>query len=438
MTILKAKFKMKQIYKKLVKEKSFSNSRFSKSNLTVFAIIFASIGGYIIYSSFAAGFASSIEPENGTVSSPATVFNDANASGGKGVQFGSAGSCSNNVSCWPNATNTGYQNAPGYSGTKGVADTTKLTTASAGSSTCPTTFQSNKTYSFCHYTGVGQFIGSRDNHLTNVHFYGVLFEGTAPTADPAMVMMYCDNNCTLDYITIKPQALDAPDLPNRGGTSWAKSYSAAIAAGWGAYYSYARGLSITHSDIWGFGSGIILGGGGDAARPNIIEDTWIHDPADCPDGCTTHQDGIGMVDTGGTLSYVTLNHNNIPFTTGNTNTLAFQQGTYDHMTITNNALSGDGFTVALWDTSTNTKFTGNVWSNTTQQYYRVNYGMNFWDTSGSCWARNKFLWNPNGVSPLYDYGPGYGTQSGPITAADSGKYWVPDGLSTTDYKAGSC
>jgi hypothetical protein len=67
MTILKAKFKMKQIYKKLVKEKSFSNSRFSKSNLTVFAIIFASIGGYIIYSSFAAGFASSIEPENGTV-----------------------------------------------------------------------------------------------------------------------------------------------------------------------------------------------------------------------------------------------------------------------------------------------------------------------------------------------------------------------------------
>ena len=46
---------------------------------------------------------------------------------------------------WPDSTNTGYQNAPGYPG--------GLTVASSSSSTCPTTLQSNQTYSFCQYNG---------------------------------------------------------------------------------------------------------------------------------------------------------------------------------------------------------------------------------------------------------------------------------------------
>jgi hypothetical protein len=338
MTILKAKFKMKQLYKKLVKEKSFSNSRFSKSNLTVFAIIFAAIGGYIIYSSFATGFASSIEPENGTVASPATVFNDANASGGKGAQFGSASSCSNNVSCWP--------------------------------------------------------------------------------------------------------------TPGKHGTSYAKSYTAIMAAGWGAYYTTGHGFSLTHSDIWGWQSGIIVGSSGGkntSATPNLIQDNWLHDQGQCLEEptCPTHADGIGMVDTGGSADYITINHNNMPFIQDNTNNIAFQEGTYDHLAVTNNLLSGDGYTVAIWDTSTNITFTGNVWTNYAQQLFRVNYGQNFWDTPGSTWAHNKFLWDPSGISPLYASGPGFGAMAQPITATDNGKCWVPPGisttdLSTTDYKGGSC
>jgi hypothetical protein len=94
---------------KLHKHEVLKHSRFSRVNLAVFAIIFASIGGYFIYSSFAAGFAASIEPENGTVTAPATVVNDAAASGGKSVQFGSAtaGSCLASNNCYPKPVNSG-------------------------------------------------------------------------------------------------------------------------------------------------------------------------------------------------------------------------------------------------------------------------------------------------------------------------------------------
>jgi hypothetical protein len=39
---------------KAVKKEGFTHGRFSKANLIIFAVVFAAIGGYIIYSSFAA------------------------------------------------------------------------------------------------------------------------------------------------------------------------------------------------------------------------------------------------------------------------------------------------------------------------------------------------------------------------------------------------
>jgi hypothetical protein len=57
---------------KLNKLSSLKHSRFSGANLVVFATIFAAIGGYLIYSSFAAGFTTSFEAENSTKNSPAT------------------------------------------------------------------------------------------------------------------------------------------------------------------------------------------------------------------------------------------------------------------------------------------------------------------------------------------------------------------------------
>jgi hypothetical protein len=50
----KMKHSLKKTSNPVAKNKSFSKGRFSKANLTIFAVIFAVIGGYIIYSSFAA------------------------------------------------------------------------------------------------------------------------------------------------------------------------------------------------------------------------------------------------------------------------------------------------------------------------------------------------------------------------------------------------
>ena len=347
------------------------------------------------------------------------------------------GGCTDDVSCWPNASNTGYQNAPGYPGTPGVADPKKLTLATANGTKCPLTFESHHTYRFCRFEGPGIFIGGSGNHLTDVHFIGDLFEGTDPTSDPGMIMLYCDADCTFDYLTIKPAKVDSPDVKGKHGTTYANSYGSIMGAGWGAYYTTGHGFSLTHSDIWGYLSGIILGDN-TAATPNVIRDNWMHDQGQCMEEpkCTTHADGIGMVDTGGTSSYVTIDHNNMPFIQDNTNDIAFQEGTYDHLTITNNLLSGDGYTVAIWDTSTHVIFTGNVWTNYAQQYFGPNYGKDFWDTPGSVWEKNRFLWDPTGANPFYEGGPGLG-KSGPITAADTGKCWVPSGLSTKDHGGGT-
>jgi hypothetical protein len=84
-----------------------SVGKFSKANLTVFAIIFAAIGGYFIYSSFAAGFSASLETENSTITSPATTVSDAQASGGRALKFQALGSNSCPLPAYPDATCTG-------------------------------------------------------------------------------------------------------------------------------------------------------------------------------------------------------------------------------------------------------------------------------------------------------------------------------------------
>src|SRR5438309_2120170 len=59
--------KNKIVLRKLLKPKSFNNSRFSKASLIIFGLIFAILGGYIIYKSFAANNG----PLNGPSSLPA-------------------------------------------------------------------------------------------------------------------------------------------------------------------------------------------------------------------------------------------------------------------------------------------------------------------------------------------------------------------------------
>jgi hypothetical protein len=101
------------------KSRGLLNSRFSKVNLAIFALIFAGLGAYVIFHSFASGFFASTEPENGTLSSAVSSVNDTNASKGKAVQFGGSNpaACNNGgtflwgnlETCgWPGPANTGY------------------------------------------------------------------------------------------------------------------------------------------------------------------------------------------------------------------------------------------------------------------------------------------------------------------------------------------
>jgi hypothetical protein len=68
-------------------------ARFSRTNIIIFSVVFATIGIYIIFRTFAAGPVASIELENGTLVAPATVVSDAAASGGQAVRLGAASAC---------------------------------------------------------------------------------------------------------------------------------------------------------------------------------------------------------------------------------------------------------------------------------------------------------------------------------------------------------
>jgi hypothetical protein len=110
--------RIKRHLTKSFKSKTISSSRFSRANLTIFAIIFAAIGGYVVFKSFAAGPIASFEAESGSVTAPASVVDDSGASGGKAVHLGAALACPVSTpnmpdgpdpwgGCFPGPTTTG-------------------------------------------------------------------------------------------------------------------------------------------------------------------------------------------------------------------------------------------------------------------------------------------------------------------------------------------
>jgi hypothetical protein len=101
-------------------QKLFRNFGGKSTGIFVMVVVFGAIGSFLLISSHAATSVSSVEPENGTVSSPASVVTDSTASGGKAVRFQSAagGTCPVSGSnkpgaadpfggCWPGVASTG-------------------------------------------------------------------------------------------------------------------------------------------------------------------------------------------------------------------------------------------------------------------------------------------------------------------------------------------
>ena len=304
---------------------------------------------------------------------------------------------------WPDSTNTGYANAPGYPGS--------LTVASSGSSTCPTTPQSNHTYSFCQYNGL-----SLPANLTNVTFYGVDFQHTAPQ-DPNVSGGSGDNNITFNYDTFQPN-VSAPPV------SCSQSYQYGIYNEGGAM----KGYTVEHSDFWGFGNAIDTAGSSQA-NPQTFKYNWIHDSV-TTGGCGYHNDGIGMLNPN-TESYATVDHNTMEFL-GNTNLIAWQNGTYSHIANTNNLLSGDnvmyagGRCTSSCTPPTNITSTGNT-LNTYLTFSAPGGGApidpatNFWSGTGDVWNHNYWAVPP---------GAAWGT------AAYNGYYWVPTTNSQTPQDCG--
>jgi len=285
-------------------------------------------------------------------------------------------------SCWPDATNTGYKNAPDYPGS--------LTKWTGGA------IQSNRTYSFVDFGSVS--VGTKTTPVSNVTFYGCRFKATA--VNEALVVLFGDN-ITFDYSSFEP-GVDAPPVP------FLKSYQYGISAG-GSYGSFVGKLTVSHSDFWGFGNAIDVTGS-TQEKPHVFRDSWIHDASDDNNG-EYHTDGIGSLSGSGRGSYVVIDHNTIE-SIGNTNGIAFQAGTYSNFTITNNLFGGFGYTVVVWaaNGAPNTVFTDNTFSTRLRVVWGPLYPQGFWQSAGSLWRRNKWM---------VPVGAAWGSRT------HDGWYWVP-------------
>lgn len=183
-------------------------------------------------------------------------------------------------------------------------------------------------------------------------------------------------------------------------------------------FAGSAGLTVRRCEFWGFGNAIEFDPDSSTqTNPIRVYDSYFHDAADQGDNIY-HHDGIL---SSYSSQWVTLDHNTI-VSGGNTNAIAFQTTTgapkWADLTITNNLVSGFGYTVNLGDDvgCNNVVFTGNVYST----MFDPDWGpfKNNWAafTGTNVWSNNR--WRvPAGAE--------YGDPSW------DGKYWWPTDLKNT-------
>lgn len=266
-------------------------------------------------------------------------------------------------SAWPDATNTGYRNAPGFPGS--------LTAFTGGA------IQSNTTYEYIEFPS-GCYIGSSSNHPTNVTFVGCRFASNS--LGDANVATYGDN-VTFSYCSFEPSGTSTPPVAHTQGYQYAIDQR------------YDGKLTVDHCDFWGWANGIQFGFSSQA-KPLSISDSWFHDARE--DGGVDHTDAI-LENYGAGANYMTFRHNTIA-SVGNTNGLALQNSTgggYDHVTIDNNYFAGFNYTVNLAGSAanmTNSTFTNNVLGSDFPIVYGPSYNSTW--ASGQEWSNNKYSIKP--------------------------------------------
>jgi hypothetical protein len=353
---------------------------------------------------------------------------------------------------WPDSSNTGYLNAPGWPGsfTGGVFGTA----FNGWYDYSPT---NGTTIYYAHFKGK---IGIGYTSGDNITFVGCLFEAEFGdgTGDWSCYM-YSNTKVTFQYCTWKPSAFATPPGYVSGSSA---STTNASSVEYGANHtnsyegpvSYASNVStgqngnaqiiMDHCEWWGCGGGCQFGGGNvDAAHPHTFTNNYIHDYAD-PWGLAGivngyHHDGIGP-DSAGGHGYVLIDHNTIA-SMGNTNAIALQGNSYHDITITNNYISGWGLQVAIGASGnsagdTNIIMTDNITSGeviniNNGAYNGIGQGGNgacapMYDSnlpgtaSGNTWRRNR--WQVRSGDPDY-----------PLI--NHGQYWWPSDNNphATDY-----
>jgi hypothetical protein len=315
------------------------------------------------------------------------------AAGGAGGSSTGGGSSSGGgaPAGFPDATNTGYKNAPGYPGSLKPWNGGQL--------------QDGHTYSFIDFPG-GLAVGGQSTPKTGIKFVGCRFHGANPGG--GMVLLY-GNDISFDHCTFEP------DVEPPQNVSYDQSYQYGL-TGNGGYYTHIGKLTVTACDLWGWGNAIDVNPTTDATMPQVYRDNWIHHAADVQHA-VYHHDGIGAESGASSGSYVTLDHNTIE-SLGNTNAVAYQAtGPYSHFTITNNLFGGFGYTVAILGGATYVTFTGNTFSTRIQSVYGPLYPDDFWTKTGSVWKNNKWMVPPGAAwgNPAHD-----------------GWFWLPTAGSVTD------
>lgn len=329
---------------------------------------------------------------------------------GINVYIGSATIPGGEPEGFPDSTNTGYLNAPGYPGSfaKTIVWDPSQSRFEDEATGAEFVLVNGTTYSYYSFPG-GFAIGNVSTHPANITFYGCRF--AANTVDDANVANYGDG-ITFEYCTFEPSADAAPPTPYDDGYQY------------GIDVRFNGAMTVDHCDLWGWGNGIQFGSS-TQAKPLIVRDSWFHD-ARADGGGIDHTDAI-LCNNGGP-SYMVFDHNTIA-SVGNTQGLALQteasDDPYHHVEITGNYFSGFGYTVAIGEDRTgdhDITFTDNTYGTDFEPVFGELYDADSWDsaTNGNLWRRNRWKVVPS----AWNYTP----------ETDDGKFWWPDGTKRdTDY-----
>lgn len=264
------------------------------------------------------------------------------------------------TSIWPDATNTGYTNAPGFN-TAGINPTPGQLTAMSTSA-----IVSGQTYSFKSFDAAG----GHDVGAPNVTFIGCRFSSNATdnynvrvaagAAGGTTSFYYCSFTPRPSLVTQPPQGhYSTPGFhwPSNGGPQGGGSggsqdpNKATVQINGTLCYGYgiqpepdvnSGNVVMDHCDMWGFSNGLDLHHRNSTNRM-IMTNTWMHDAR--LDNLGDHTDGPGdIAGNNGTMSYMIFVHNTIA-SIGQTQGFAMQgDGPYPKCVVLNNYLSGFGYT----------------------------------------------------------------------------------------------